>query len=352
MTAPALPAGWTASNASGSALWTTSTTTPDTSPNDAFIDDPATISDKRLDSVGIAIPAGTTKVTFRNNYNLESTFDGGVLEVSSPNINAGAFTDITNAAVGGSFVSGGYVATISSSYSSPIAGRQAWTGNSGGYITTVANLGPNVAGQTIKLRFRMASDSSVAGTAWRVDTVSVSSSSYVCCVGGPPPPQLTSVVSRLTHLGAGTFDVDMPLSGTSGVEDRSASTYSIVLTFSNGPITSGSAAVTAGAGTAGSPSFSGSTMTVPLTGIVSPEVATLTVSNVNGVLPSASVDIGFLVGDTGGDRAVNSADVGQTKSQSGNLVTGSNFREDVNADGDINSGDVGLVKSQSGTSLP
>ena len=52
-------------------------------------------------------------MTFRHSFNLErdtsNFYDGGVLEVSSPNINGGAFTDITNAAVGGNFVSGGYV---------------------------------------------------------------------------------------------------------------------------------------------------------------------------------------------------------------------------------------------------
>ena len=51
VTAPALPAGWVAVNAAGVApLWVTSTSTPDSAPNDAFIDDPATVSDKRLDT--------------------------------------------------------------------------------------------------------------------------------------------------------------------------------------------------------------------------------------------------------------------------------------------------------------
>ena len=98
-----------------------------------------------------------------------------MLEVSSPNINGGAFTDITNAAVGGSFVSGGYTAAISTAFMSPIAGRMAWSGNSGGYVNTVANLGPNVNGQTIKLRFRMASDNSVSATGWRIDTIAICS---------------------------------------------------------------------------------------------------------------------------------------------------------------------------------
>ncbi|MGH8093677.1 MAG: hypothetical protein ACREIF_09420 [Chthoniobacterales bacterium] len=168
----------------------------------------------------------------------------------------------------------------------------------------------------------------------------------------PATPALLLAASRLTHGGAGTFDVNMPLTGTPGVEDRLSSTYTIVLTFSNGPITSGTATVSAGTGTAGSPIFSGNTMTVPLTGVSNAQTLTLTVNNVNGLLPSASVNLSFLLGDTTADGAVNAGDIGQTKSQSGNAVTASNFREDVTVDGNINAGDIGLVKSESGTSLP
>ena len=112
-------------------------------------------------------------MSFRNNFNLQDTFDGGVLEVSSPNIAGGAFTDITNQAVGGSFVTGGYNRTISNGFGSPIAGRQAWSGNSGGYINTMVNLGPNVNGQTIKLRFRLGTDQALAVGGWRIDTISI-----------------------------------------------------------------------------------------------------------------------------------------------------------------------------------
>src|SRR5204863_8968565 len=46
VTAPALPVGWVAANAAGPPpLWITSPTSPDTMPNDAFVDDPAVISD-------------------------------------------------------------------------------------------------------------------------------------------------------------------------------------------------------------------------------------------------------------------------------------------------------------------
>src|SRR6266550_5259526 len=52
------------------------------------------------------------------------------------------------------------------------------------------------------------------------------------------------------------------------------------------------------------------------------------------------------------DGIVNSADIGQTKAQSGQSVNATNFREDLNGDGFINSADIGLVKSKSGTGLP
>jgi hypothetical protein len=48
-----------------------------------------------------------------------------------------------------------------------------WSGNSGGYINTVVNLGPNVNGQTIKLRFRMGTDEAMARPGWRIDTISI-----------------------------------------------------------------------------------------------------------------------------------------------------------------------------------
>jgi hypothetical protein len=62
--------------------------------------------------------------------------------------------------------------------------------------------------------------------------------------------------------------------------------------------------------------------------------------------------MGLLLGDTTASRNVNSSDIGQTKTQSGQPVTASNFRTDVNASGSINSTDIGLVKSRSGTEIP
>lgn len=183
VTPPGLPAGWVATNVAGpDPLWITSPTLPDTAPNDAVVKDPPEISDKRLDTRNIAITSAAAVLSFRNSFNLQNNFDGGVLELSSPNIAGGAFTDITNAAVGGSFVTGGYTGPISAGFGNPIAGRMAWSGISGGgaspvYINTVANLGPRVVGQTIKLRFRLGTDQALAGGGWRIDTISITGAS-------------------------------------------------------------------------------------------------------------------------------------------------------------------------------
>jgi hypothetical protein len=192
-----LPVGWLATNALGPPpLWATSSNgvpspPADSPPNAVFIDDPAVVSDKRLDSPAFAQFGGfSAQLTFRHNFNLEAStdpsigFDGGVLEIST---NGGSiFEDIL--AAGGTFVMGGYNRTIANDRGSPIAGRQAWSGNSQGFITTVVNvpLFPNT-----KLRWRMATDTSGSSEGWRVDTVTISWCEPVPCQTPTAPPRPT-----------------------------------------------------------------------------------------------------------------------------------------------------------------
>ena len=179
-TAPALPAGWATSTSGAQSAWVTSASARDTAPNSAFSPDPSSIGVNELDSPAIALPAGSAQLSFRHNYNLQSSRDGGVLEIS---IGGGTWTDIQ--AAGGSFVSGGYVTVLSTSRSNPLGGRSAWTGNSGGFITTAVNLPAAASGQTIQLRWRCGSDNRTGGTGWYVDTVSITSSSFACCTESP-----------------------------------------------------------------------------------------------------------------------------------------------------------------------
>src|SRR5882757_11202374 len=170
VTPPALPRGWS------STTWVTSNAglpspPADSLPNAGFVDDPATINDKQLLSPSIPVIADGTpaRMSFRNNFNLQDGFDGGVLEVSFDD--GQTFQDVL--AAGGAFVVGGYTGTINSCCGNPLAGRQAWTGNSGGFIdTTVVDL-PDGCIVDIILRWRMGSDSSVSGEGWRIDNVNI-----------------------------------------------------------------------------------------------------------------------------------------------------------------------------------
>ena len=67
--------------------------------------------------------------------------------------------------------------------------------------------------------------------------------------------------------------------------------------------------------------------------------------------PAMSGGLNVLRGDTNGDSFVNAGDAVQTRSRSGQALSGANFRSDVNLDGVINSGDTIIVRGASGTSL-
>jgi hypothetical protein len=163
----------------------------------------------------------------------------------------------------------------------------------------------------------------------------------------------------MIHGGSGTYDIDL-MSG-SGVECRNSpgSNYTVILTFSNNLTNVDSASVSCGSVGSSSIGPNPNQYTVNLTdeGACNADYNTVTLTNVTDFGGHYSDVVlsprwGLLIGDTNSDGTVNSADIGQTRSQSGNAVTGSNFRQDVNFDGNINASDVGLVKSKSGTALP
>jgi glucose/arabinose dehydrogenase len=172
-------------------------------------------------------------------------------------------------------------------------------------------------------------------------------------------PMLVSAASRRIH-GSTAFDVDLPLSGPSGIECRSGGpngNYTIVFKFAV-PVSS-VAAASAATGSVSSrmiDSNDARNYIVNVTGLPNGQYATITLTNVVDVAgntsSSVAATIGVLIGDTNGDGLVNSADISQTKSQSGSAITSSNYREDVTVDGLINSADISLVKAASGTALP
>ena len=165
------------------------------------------------------------------------------------------------------------------------------------------------------------------------------------------------VVSRKIHGNAGAFDIDLPLSGTPGVECRSGGAtgdYQMIFTFASA-VTFNNAVISGGAGSIGSVSGSGtSAVTVDLTGVANAQTITVSLLGTSNGTSSSdfSVSMSVLVGDTSSNGTVNASDLTKTKGQVGVTLSDRNFREDVNASGSINATDIGIVKAQSGTALP
>jgi N-acetylneuraminic acid mutarotase len=184
------------------------------------------------------------------------------------------------------------------------------------------------------------------------DNVTPLNSTEVFCAGAAP--MASDAFSRKVHGGAGTFDIPLPLTGNVGVECRIGPTYQMIIDFPTS-VTVGSASVTSGTGMVSSFSGSGTTqITVNLSGVTDVQRLTMTLHGVNNgnTTGEVPVSMGVLVGDVNGNASVNASDVALTKSQVGQAVGGSNFREDVNVNGTISATDVALVKSDVGHSLP
>jgi len=167
--------------------------------------------------------------------------------------------------------------------------------------------------------------------------------------------RLNSVVSRKTHGNAGTFDVDLPLSGSPGIECRSGgltNAYTLVFTFTNN-VSVQNATLTDGIGSATNFTSVGNVVTVDLTGVDNAQTITVTLSGVSDGTNTSDVEatMSVLIGDTTENGIVNSSDIAQTQSQTGQPVTEANAREDVTANGAINSSDISLVQSKSGTAV-
>ncbi len=235
--APLLPAGWTSTGSGAEPAWVTSITNPSSAPNAAFAPNTTTQGVTDLVSPSIHINGLPAQVSFKNAFNVENGFDGGVLEIS---INGGPFQDILTA--GGSFVSGGYTGTMSAGTLNPLTGRSGWTGLSGGttatpaYINTVVNLPASVAGQNIQLKWRMSSDELIAASGTqpgqRIDNIVVTDTTYSCTV--PCGSANIVVTSTLSRMNATTVVANITLQNIGAVTANNVMLTTAKLGATNG----------------------------------------------------------------------------------------------------------------------
>jgi hypothetical protein len=171
---------------------------------------------------------------------------------------------------------------------------------------------------------------------------------------------LLSVVSRKVHGSAGTFDINLPLTGTRGVECRTPGStgtpgvdYKLVFSFAGAVASCGSPSV----GTVSS-GPNPNQCTVNLINPPNAQYTTVTLSGVN--VPTAcpsftgnvSATMGLLIGDVDASGRVDSTDVFRVRQQSLQNANSSNFRTDVDESSRIDSTDVFLTRQKSLTALP
>ncbi len=183
--APNLPNGWTTAASGAQQIWKTSNARFQSAPNAAYSFAANQVGVNELVSPVFQINSTSAELTFRNRYDLETTFlrnklyDGAVLEIR---IGDGNFQDILVA--GGVFTSGGYDGVIETCCQNPLGGRAAWSGKSGinptpEFVTAKVKLPASAAGKSAQLRWRVGTDNGTSREGQFIDDVAVSDG-FVC----------------------------------------------------------------------------------------------------------------------------------------------------------------------------
>jgi hypothetical protein len=171
-----------------------------------------------------------------------------------------------------------------------------------------------------------------------------------------------TAVSRKTHSAAGPFDINLPVSGSPGVECRTGGTsndYQVVITFpfANAVTIDGIGLTAPKGGSVHDFNVTGRTVTVNLTGVANVQTLSLNLTGVNDGtnIGTVVVPMTVLIGDINASLRTDAGDVTlvrqQTPSTPASLPTW-DFRRDVNASGRIDAGDVTLVRQHTPSVLP
>ncbi len=111
--------------------------------------------------------SNVTEITYWQWYNMENGYDGGVVDVSTDG--GATWTRLTPTP--------GYTGTISTYFSSPIAGEMAYTGTSGAWEEVTLDLASYPTATHV--RFRFCSDNSISSyPGWYIDDMCLTGESY------------------------------------------------------------------------------------------------------------------------------------------------------------------------------
>ena len=177
-------------------------------------DQPATADYEIHMTSDVSIPISkTVYLHFKHAFGFHDSYDGGILEYST---NSGSTWQDAN---GLGFTHNGYNGTLLSSTTNPLKGRQAFSAESNGYISSRVNLS-SLGGQNVRLRFRIGTDSTINDYGWFIDDIRV----YTCpTVNYPyhvllplvlksyPPIANDGINGRVTYMGAAAAGIGLQL---------------------------------------------------------------------------------------------------------------------------------------------
>jgi hypothetical protein len=224
--------GLTAAVVAGANSWASSTTRAFSATNSWKAGDPATTSDVTLTSAPFTV-AGFTNLSFQHFYNTERGWDGGMVAIS---VNNGAWQDAAPY-----FTQNGYNSVFGSPTAS--AGKPCFSGLSStatgaaAFQRSVVNLS-SFSGQSIRVRFQMQSDASVAGEGWYIDNILVQNGcgdyqlvkalsgatvldSYSQAIFLLPPPPIPTIVGFAP--GSGPVGTSVVITGTNFIAPATVS---------------------------------------------------------------------------------------------------------------------------------
>ncbi len=131
-----------------------------------FADNVASQSDQRLTfSAPLTLQGSNPVLSFWHRYNTETSWDGGVVEISKNN--GVSWIDLAPA-----MIKNGYNSVLQQNPDNVLSNRAAYNGNSNGYIQTLIDLS-NFADDDVLIRFRMGTDAATGGDGWYIDNIEI-----------------------------------------------------------------------------------------------------------------------------------------------------------------------------------
>ena len=195
--------------------------------------DLSSISDQRLLPPAVVLPPagmGPIELSFWHYQLIEDgpgrCFDGAAVEYSIDG--GGSWQTFTSTQL----LTDPYDGRIDENFGNPMAGEQAWCGDPQDWLAAVVDLS-DLAGETVHLRFRLATDKSNGREGWYIDTVAINACLPSSGYGARLSPARTLLTLLPTEMVTHTFTLENLGAADSYNVDISGAVWATDLTSAN-----------------------------------------------------------------------------------------------------------------------